>query len=83
MNVHASYNYKAHCEVDFFQCSGCSMIGLDRFTYYHYIRVERESLSSKALLHMLFHVLGRYHEHERADRGKYIDIINKNIIEGI
>ena len=59
------------------------MVGLDRSTYYHYIQVERESLSSKALLHTLFHILGRYHEHERADRGQYIEIMKKNIIEGM
>ena len=33
-------------------------------------------------MHMLFHILGRYHEHERADREKYIDIIDENIMEG-
>ena len=40
-------------------------------------------MSSKALLHTVFHILGRYHEHERADRREYIDIIAENIIEGI
>ena len=59
------------------------MIGVDRSTYYHHIQVEQAFLSSKALLHTLFHILGRYHEHERPDRGKYVHIIKKNIIEGI
>ena len=59
------------------------MIGLDRSTHYHYVQVERVFFSPKALLHMLFHILGRYHEHERADRGKYIHIIKQNVIEGI
>ena len=39
--------------------------------------------NSKELLHMLFHILGRYHEHERADRDRYIDVILDNIIEGM
>ena len=44
--------------------------------------VERGCLNTKALLHMLFHILGRYHEHERADREEYVDVIEENIIEG-
>ena len=32
---------------------------------------------------MLFHILGRYHEHERVDRKEYVYIIEKNIIGGI
>ena len=40
-------------------------------------------MSSKALLHTVFHILGRYHEHERADKNHYVDTIEKNIIEGI
>ena len=59
------------------------MVGFDKSTHYHYVKVDTEHLSSKALLHTLFHILGRYHEHERPDREKYIDIIEKNIIEGI
>ena len=59
------------------------MVGFDRFTHYHYIQVDAESLSSKALLHTMFHILGRYHEHERADRDQYVNIIKKNVIGGI
>ena len=59
------------------------MVGFDRSTHYHYVHVDAEHLSYKALLHMLFHILGRYHEHERPDREKYVDIIEKNIIQGI
>ena len=58
------------------------MVGLDKSTYCSYVTVDETSSSSKALLHTLFHILGRYHEHERADREKYIDIIEENIIEG-
>ena len=59
------------------------MVGLDRSTHYRYVQVGDEFSSSKALLHMLFHVLGRYHEHERGDRDTYVDIMETNIIEGI
>ena len=59
------------------------MIGFDRSTHYRYVQVDAEHLSSKALLHMLFHILGRYHEHERPDREEYVDVIEENIIQGI
>ena len=58
------------------------MIGFDNFTHYRYVQLDQDFSSSKALLHMLFHVLGRYHEHERADREKYVNVIEENIIEG-
>ena len=63
--------------------SGCSVVGLDRSTHYRYVQVGNEFSSTKALLHTLFHILGRYHEHERADRDIYVDITKRNIIEGI
>ena len=59
------------------------MVGFDRSTYCSYIPVDGSCFSSKALLHMLFHVLGRYHEHERSDREKYVNVIEDNILEGI
>ena len=65
------------------QYSGCSVVGFDRSTNYRYVQVDKEYTSSKALLHMVFHILGRYHEHERVDRREYVDIIPENIIEGI
>ena len=58
------------------------MVGFDRHNRFHYVQVDRQIFGSKVLMHMLFHTLGRYHEHERADRKKYIDIIKENIIEG-
>ena len=58
------------------------MVGFDNSIHYRYIQVDTEHLSSKALLHLMFHILGRYHEHERADREKYVEIIEENIIEG-
>ena len=58
------------------------MVGLDKSTYLSYVPVDSKGLSSKALFHTLFHILGRYHEHERPDRDTYIDFIRENIIEG-
>ena len=58
------------------------MVGFGRSTHYRYVQVDTKHLSSKALLHTLFHILGRYHEHERADRKKYVKVIEENIIEG-
>ena len=59
------------------------MVGLDRSTHYRYVQVDGKFLSRKSLLHTVFHILGRYHEHERADRNHYVNIIEKNIIKGI
>ena len=75
--------YKHTAKHTCFFNSGCSVVGLDRSTHYCYVQVDKDYSSSKALLHMLFHILGRYHEHERADRDKYVDIIQRNVLEGI
>ena len=77
--VKAHHASTAHC----FQYSGCSVVGFDRSTHYRYIQVDEDNLSYKAMVHTLFHILGRYHEHERPDREKYVDVIEGNIIEGI
>ena len=58
------------------------MVGFDKSTYYRNVSVEGVRSSSKALLHMLFHILGRYHEHERPDRENYVDVIEENVIQG-
>ena len=82
--MHKIIDYACTCKYS--SCilySGCSFVGLDKSTHYRYVRVDADCSSSKALLHTLFHILGRYHEHERADREEYVDTIEKNIIEGI
>ena len=60
------------------------MVGLDKSTYCSFVHVPvgRGCSGSNAFFHTLFHILGRYHEHERSDREKYIEIIDENIIEG-
>ena len=59
------------------------MVGFDKSSYRTIIAVDGVWSSGKALLHVLFHVLGRHHEHERPDRMNYIEVIEKNILEGV
>ena len=59
------------------------MVGFDKSSYHTNVAVDGVWSSGKALLHTLFHILGRYHEHERTDRVKYIKVIEKNILEGL
>ena len=45
--------------------------------------LDEVHMSFKSVIHMLFHILGRYHEHQRADKDCYISVIKENVIEGI
>ena len=67
----------------FLWCSGCGVVGYDKTGRYRYVQVDGTHASFKSLLHSLFHVLGRHHEHQRADREDYIRINHEYIIEGI
>ena len=58
------------------------MVGFDKSTYFRFIPVDSGCSSWKELFHTMFHILGRYHEHERADREKYVDVFEGNVIEG-
>ena len=55
----------------------------DKSSYGTDVAVDGVWSSSKALLHALFNILGRYHEHERADRVNYLQVIERNVIEGV
>ena len=59
------------------------MVGFDKSTYCNNVPVDETCSSPKAMLHTLFHILGRYHEHERVDRVRYIEVMERNIIQGI
>ena len=39
-------------------------------------------LPLRVILHELFHVLGRYHEHSRIDRNRYVKVYLENIEKG-
>ena len=58
------------------------MIGFDDQSDYRYMSVDNVHMKLKAALHMLFHILGRYHEHQRPDQERHISIVKKNILEG-
>ena len=63
----------------------CSVVGYDNNSRYRHVQVDayEKHGSSKALLHSLFHVLGRYHEHQRGDREEYIQVIKEHVMEGV
>ena len=65
------------------QCSGCSFVGYEKSSHYRYVQVDTEHVNTKSLLHSLFHILGRYHEHQRADREAFIHIYMEEVLEGI
>ncbi|KAF7635382.1 Metalloendopeptidase [Meloidogyne graminicola] len=43
--------------------------------------VRKTCVKHRIVLHELFHLLGVFHEHQRSDRDKYIEIFEKNIRE--
>ena len=77
------YVYTTYSILNLLQCSGCSVVGYEKSSHYSYVKVEREHVSTKSLLHSLFHILGRYHEHQRVDREAFIHIYREEVIEGI
>ena len=60
----------------------CSTIGFDQESDHRYLAVDTAHLSLKSALHMLFHLLGRYHEHQRPDKDRHIRVVEGNIIQG-
>ena len=82
---HFIVNVEAFCEAYFAfnTCSKCSVVGFDKSTRYRYVQMDQSSLNFKTMLHTIFHILGRHHEHERVDREKYVEIIKENTFKGI
>ena len=65
-------------------CSDCVKVGIyDQDQQAQVAVFDSLSWSLKNSFHLLFHVLGRYHEHQRPDRDQYIRIQWNNIKEGI
>ena len=59
-----------------------SVIGFSNRGEPRYITARRNESTIRHLSHMLFHALGRYHEHQRPDRDKYVKINYRNIRPG-
>ena len=58
------------------------MVGRDENEQFNKIEVGDVTIKARSVFHMLFHVLGRYHEHQRQDRNEYVQINWVNILEG-
>ena len=58
------------------------MVGYDGTISYRYVLVDGLLDDTRSLLHTLFHILGRYHEHQRLDREQYIYVMKENILPG-
>ena len=64
-------------------CSKCPKIGI--YDQHQQAQVEAfnsHSWTIRSSFHLLFHILGRYHEHQRPDRDQYIKVQWDNIKEG-
>lgn len=57
-------------------------VGYVRRSRPQYIAFTKHDTTFKFISHMLLHALGRYHEHQRADREKYINVLWDNIVPG-
>ena len=58
------------------------MVGYDSSDNYRYVLVDEMLDSIASLLHAIFHILGRYHEHQRTDRNLYVSVKKENIMTG-
>ena len=47
----------------------CPTVGLDKGRKYQRVTMHKELNAMKFIVHDIFHVLGRYHEYQRNDRG--------------
>ena len=62
--------------------SGCDVVGMCEGGVVQIVEVSQKNRNLKENFHLLFHILGRYHEHQRVDRTYYMQINWENILEG-
>ena len=63
--------------------SDCPKVGvLEKDMNYQLVEIQLEDFRTKQVLHILYHVLGKYHEHQRPDRDQHIRIVWENIKRG-
>ena len=62
--------------------SECPNVGQDVDRPYQMVTIKEDELDFNPVSHKLFHVLGRYHEHQREDRDDYVRVLSENIEEG-
>ena len=61
----------------------CPPVGIyNQKEHIQLVEINFEYIPRKGSFHTLFHVLGRYHEHQRPDRDQYIKVQWNNIREG-
>ena len=47
----------------------CPTVGLDKSQKYQHITMHEQLNTMNFIVHDIFHILGRYHEYQRKDRG--------------
>ena len=69
--------------LNFFFVRKCPKVGLsDPDEHFQVVQTPRYHSCSNDFYHILLHVLGKYHEHQRPDRDQYIRVNWDNIITG-
>ena len=63
--------------------SNCLKIGINHpHQRVQVAEFNSQGMAIKVSFHMLLHILGKYHEHQRPDRDQYIKIEWNNVQEG-
>ena len=63
--------------------SECPKVGVfDKDKRFQLVEIRSRDYGKKEVYHILYHVLGMYHEHQRPDRDQHIKILWANIKKG-
>ena len=63
-------------------CRSFTWVGCHRETFVQDVKLLPGNTTIRPILHNLFHLLGRYHEHVRHDRDYFVRIHPENIVKG-